>query len=89
MFDYQESKTYPETEQNSQEAAQGVHIRQVRGAQSGYTEAHELEVDERTFQIRTCEGRTISNRQPAWRCLPNGDGLALMAIRRARFRLAN
>ena len=33
MFDYQESKTYLETELNSQEAAQEVHIKQVRGGQ--------------------------------------------------------
>ncbi|MDB5758389.1 MAG: N-acetyltransferase [Burkholderia sp.] len=59
MFDYQESKTYLETEQNNQDAAQEVHIRQVRGVQPGYTEAHELEVDDRTFQIRLANTETV------------------------------
>lgn len=59
MFDYQESKTYLETEQNAQDAVQDVHIRQVRGDQPGYTEAHELEVDERTFQIRLANTETV------------------------------
>ncbi|WP_323744801.1 GNAT family N-acetyltransferase [Noviherbaspirillum soli] len=52
MFDYQESKTYLEPELNGQDAKPEVTIRQVRVEQPDETDAHELDVDERTFQIR-------------------------------------
>ena len=61
MFDYQESKNYLETELNNQDAAHDMRIRQVRGVQPRYTEAHELEVDGRTFQIRLANTETVRN----------------------------
>lgn len=59
MFDYQESKTYLETELNGQDAQPEVTIRQVRAEQPDETDAHELDVDERTFQIRLANTETV------------------------------
>lgn len=59
MFDYQESKTYLEPELNGQDAAPEVTIRHVRQEQSEGSDAHELEVDERTFQIRLANTETV------------------------------
>lgn len=59
MFDYQESKTYLEPELNSQDATPEVTIRQVRVEQPDETDAHELDVDERTFQIRLANTETV------------------------------
>ena len=59
MFDYQESKTYLEPELNGQDAQPEVTIRQVRAEQPDETDAHELDVDERTFQIRLANTETV------------------------------
>ncbi|WP_349292145.1 GNAT family N-acetyltransferase [Noviherbaspirillum sp. L7-7A] len=59
MFDYQESKTYLEHELNGQDAQPEVTIRQVRAEQPDETDAHELDVDERTFQIRLANTETV------------------------------
>lgn len=59
MFDYQESKTYLEPELNGQDAKPEVAIRQVRVEQPDETDAHELDVDERTFQIRLANTETV------------------------------
>lgn len=59
MFDYQENKTYLEPELNGQDATPEVTIRQVRVEQPDETDAHELDVDERTFQIRLANTETV------------------------------
>ena len=59
MFDYQESKTYLEPELNGQDAKPEVTIRQVRAEQPDETDAHELDVDERTFLIRLANTETV------------------------------
>jgi hypothetical protein len=59
VFDYQESKTYLEPELNGQDAQPEVTIRQVRAEQPDETDAHELDVDERTFQIRLANTETV------------------------------
>jgi len=59
VFDYQESKTYLEPELNGQDAQPEVAIRQVRVEQPDETDAHELDVDERTFQIRLANTETV------------------------------
>lgn len=59
MFDYQESKTYLEPELNGQDAQPEVTIRQIRAEQPDETDAHELDVDERTFQIRLANTETV------------------------------
>jgi hypothetical protein len=59
VFDYQESKTYLEHELNGQDAQPEVTIRQVRAEQPDETDAHELDVDERTFQIRLANTETV------------------------------
>jgi hypothetical protein len=59
VFDYQESKTYLEPELNGQDAQPEVTIRQIRAEQPDETDAHELDVDERTFQIRLANTETV------------------------------
>jgi hypothetical protein len=59
VFDYQENKTYLEPELNGQDAKPEVTIRQVRVEQPDETDAHELDVDERTFQIRLANTETV------------------------------
>jgi len=59
VFDYQESKTYLEPELNGQDAQPEVAIRQIRAEQPDETDAHELDVDERTFQIRLANTETV------------------------------
>ena len=59
MFDYQESKTYLDPELNGQDAKPEVTIRQVHTGQPDETDAHELDVDERTFQIRLANTETV------------------------------
>jgi hypothetical protein len=58
VFDYQETNAHLEPEQSSQDARHEVHIRQMRVAKPDGTEAQELEVDERTFQIQLANTET-------------------------------
>jgi hypothetical protein len=59
VFDYQESKTSLENELNSHDAAQSHCHTEARQPQSRPAEAHELEVDGRTFQIRLANTETV------------------------------
>jgi len=59
VFDYQESKTSLENELNSHDAAQGHYHQEAHEAQAALAEAHELEVDGRTFQIRLANTETV------------------------------
>jgi hypothetical protein len=59
VFDYQESKTSLENELNSHDAAQSHCHTEARQPHSRPAEAHELEVDGRTFQIRLANTETV------------------------------